>query len=113
MSSGRAAKLVTEEQIKASPHIVYWKMLDRIGDATAKGRDPGPTINMLFAMLSAHHDREFAKEWEALRDWQSSDDQSEEKLSVWEIRAMELASLVRLMGRKNMLEEIRGVDVIG
>ena len=102
------AKTTTE----ASLHIAYWKMLNRIGDATAKGHDPGPAIDTLCAMLSPYHDPEFVKEWEALRARQSRDDQSEEKLSIWEIRAMELASLVRLMRRKNMIEEIRGMDPI-
>lgn len=105
--------LVSEEQLRGSPHIVYWKMLDRIGQTVSRKGDPGPLIHMLWAMLAGVHDREFLEEWEEIRSWQDiGEEQSKERPSVWEVRALELAVLVDLMRRKNMLEQASVVDYV-
>lgn len=100
---------VDPKDLQESPHIVYWRHIDRVSKATAAGIDPGPLINLLWAMLQGLDDEIFRREWADIHEFDVGNEQTDVEVSMWELRAMEYACLIRLMRRKNMLEEAKAV----
>lgn len=110
MTSQSKGRNLDPKDLQASPHIVYWRQLDRIGKAAAAQQDIGPLVLVLYALLEGIADEKFYAEWDALQDWDTADEQTEATIGILEKRVMELGTCTRLMRRKNMLEEasVRG-----
>lgn len=113
MSRSKGEGIVTQAQLDSSPHIVYWRWIDSVTRTAAKGGDIAPLLHLGKAMVRGLEDHEFIDEWDDIHSWEDSDEQSDERPSLWELRNNEFGAIIALMRRRNMLEQATAVDYVG